>query len=431
MKHFVILLVIFCARISAFSQDYTPVHHLLDSSAVFQKHFVGFALYDMSEGRYVVTKNERQHFTPASNSKIFALFSALEHLADSIPGIAYEVSGDSLFFWGVGDPTFLHPKLCSGRVMEFLQSSPYKLFYVPQPVKQPFYRNGWTIEDYQYAYQPELSIFPIYGNVVRFFRSKNALQTTPSYFERFIFKKDIDETFAVVRRLEENRFEVPRRPAPAKFSAVKPFKYSDELFVALLVDTLKRAVEVVDRPLPKDVSICYSQSTREVLREMMVYSDNFFAEQLAYASSFVTHQDFDTKRLRDSLTQRYYRHFSDSVSLHDESGLSFYNKVTPTAMVELLLLLDSTINDPALRNYYFPAGGIDGTLKNTYTLSDGMPFVWAKTGTVHAVYNQSGFVRGRSGKEYAFSFLNNNFLGNLSDVRAELANVITYVYLNY
>lgn len=107
-------------------------------SPVLDKHYVGFCLYDMDEQRYVYGHNQDRHFTPASNTKIFTLFTSLTLIGDSIPGLAYVERGDSLIFWGTGDPSFLHPHLENSRVFDFLKTSDKKLFYARANAQESF-----------------------------------------------------------------------------------------------------------------------------------------------------------------------------------------------------------------------------------------------------------------------------------------------------
>jgi len=97
-------------------------------STVLPKHYYGFSLYDVDQQSFVYNHNQDKHFTPASNTKVFTLFASLKLIGDSIPGIAYVERGDSLIFWGTGDPSFLHPRLDNGRVYNFLKNSNKKLF---------------------------------------------------------------------------------------------------------------------------------------------------------------------------------------------------------------------------------------------------------------------------------------------------------------
>src|SRR5690606_20907100 len=131
MYRFLVLIGLFFFSIDQLrSQDIGLIKSQLEASPVLKNHFYGFSLYDIEQDRFLLGVNEDKYFTPASNTKIFTLFTALKHIGDSIPGIHYIERGDSLLFWGTGDPTFLHPTLDSGNVYRFLQSTTKRLFYV-------------------------------------------------------------------------------------------------------------------------------------------------------------------------------------------------------------------------------------------------------------------------------------------------------------
>jgi len=409
------------------AQELDAIRAEFERSALLNGHFYGFSLYDLDSNRFLVDSNGRKHFTPASNTKVFTLHAALKGLGDSIPGIHYVEKGDSLIFWGTGDPTFLHRKLDTRRVYDFLKNSSKKLYYAEETdVEEPFYRDGWAMEDYDEPYQPELSTFPIYGNVAVFFREGgNRPDVSPAYFrERILRDEKTDGRFRIRRKFDENTY-IARGKVPYGYLEEKPFRYSAELFLELLRDTLGKPIEGIRLPKPEAFGVVHSVRTRELLREMMVESDNFLAEQLHMLLALGRYGKFRTARLRKEMEEEYRTHLSDEIRLGDGSGLSVYNKVTPRAMVELLLMLRREIPDRDSLLYFFPAGGVDGTLKTAYPLARGKPFVWAKTGTIRSVYCQSGFIRTANGRNFAFSFLNNNFLGSAASVRREVARILT------
>jgi D-alanyl-D-alanine carboxypeptidase/D-alanyl-D-alanine-endopeptidase (penicillin-binding protein 4) len=74
-------------------------------------------------------------------------------------------------------------------------------------------------------------------------------------------------------------------------------------------------------------------------------------------------------------------------------------------------------------------GGQVGTLKNAYK-SD-VPFVFAKTGSLSGVYNQSGYLITKSGRILIFSFMNNNFVGSATKVRVKMSEIVTFLHENY
>lgn len=432
MIRWFLLMLLLSVQYIGQAQQEESIQKLFQESAVLQQHLHGFSIYDIEEQRYVHSVNQNVHFTPASNTKVFTLLQSLQHVGDSIPGLAYVVRGDSLIFWGTGDPTFLHRKLDTRKVYHFLQKTPYKLFYAPAQVLESAYRDGWAAEDYQNDFQPDISSFPIYGNTVQFKNIRGQLRATPRYFEANISVKPGIGGFDIIRHPHENYFDATSYRVRSGFVAQKPFIYSSDLFVTLLQDTLHRPITVLaGYSMPSDVQYVYSMSTRKLLREMMLYSDNFLAEQLCYTASFLMFNQFNAARMREYMATTYYSLFTDKVALYDGSGLSFYNKVTPRSMVELLLMIQKNAGSDEDLLWLFPAGRSSGTLRNLYSLANGKPFVWAKTGTINSVYAQSGFLLGASGKRYAFSFMNNNYFDNLKEVKQEMVRIMTYIHQNY
>src|SRR5690606_22641594 len=95
----------------------------------FQDH-TGFVLYDPEKGKTIVEFNGDRYFTPASNTKIFTLFASLRILGDSVPAVHYSQKGDSLIFWGTGDPSFLYSEVTGdSTVYHFLVNAPQDLYF--------------------------------------------------------------------------------------------------------------------------------------------------------------------------------------------------------------------------------------------------------------------------------------------------------------
>ncbi|WP_312697920.1 D-alanyl-D-alanine carboxypeptidase [Sphingobacterium mizutaii] len=428
----ILILMGLLACLTTKAQSTLNLNDEFQKSTVLPKHYYGFSLYDVDEQCFVYNHNQDKHFTPASNTKVFTLFASLKLIGDSIPGIAYVERGDSLIFWGTGDPSFLHPRLDNGRVYNFLKNSNKKLFYSSSPTQEPTYRNGWSIEDYEFYYQPELFPFPIYGNVVQFREVDGKLKLFPSYFERDVKQlADTTTRYRIHRALENNRYEINELPLPKNYVNEKPFRPSDSLLVLLLQDTLKKDVGLVHQQLPQDFKIYNSVEKRVVEREMMLPSDNFLAEQFNMVASFLKYNSFKTEDLRQYMMDTYYSKLSDTIELRDGSGLSSYNKITPRSMVEVLLQISNEVRDENAKHFLFPAGGLEGTLKNVYPTPGGKAFVWAKTGTINSVHCQSGYIITKKGKRYVFSFLNNNFMGSSSPVRKEMVRIVTHIYENF
>ena len=215
---------------------------------------------------------------------------------------------------------------------------------------------------------------------------------------------------------------------------MKPFVWSDSLAVTLLTDTLGRSVQLLpefDFLPDEQLHTLYSTDRNLVLREMMLPSDNFLAEQLTMVAAYQRYGAFLTDSLRSELAATDFANFTDTAALWDGSGLSVYNKITPENMLSLLISLRELLGDEYALRMFFPAGGVDGTLKSAYRIDGNGPFVWAKTGTLNSVYCQSGYIQTKSGRRLAFSFLNNNFRSSASPVRREIVRLVTFIHENF
>ena len=111
---------------------------------------------------------------------------------------------------------------------------------------------------------------------------------------------------------------------------------------------------------------------------------------------------------------------------YDGSGLSRYNQLTPRAIVQVLENLEKKHGLERLTNL-FPKGGSTGTIKNWYGGSNGISFVFAKTGTMRNVHCLSGYLKGNSGRWYVFSFMHNNFPGGSSTVKRPMEKILKFL----
>ncbi len=415
------------------AQNTRQIQKMVEGSEVLRQHFTGFALYDPEEDRMIFSQYADRYFTPASNTKLFTLYTSMQLLGDSIPGLRYVVRGDSLIFWGTGDPTFLHEKLNTGRVLSFLQRAPQRLYYAAGNYKGNFYGAGWPYGDYNDYYQVDKTAFPVAGNVVRVYRDSTSdrLNTYPDFYSRWLQATygKTEQRFGITRDLEANVFRYPYMPVPPHFEQTVPVKTSLPLTITLLEDTLKRPVVPIDLPLPADAHTLYSAPTDSVLKEMMLPSDNFLAEQLLLLCSSLLENELSTDLAIRYAKKHLLNDLPHEPRWADGSGLSRYNLFTPASIVALLRKIQLAAGDERRLQNLFPAGGRTGTLKTAYrTDASGFPFVWAKTGTLNAVHNQSGFLRTRRGKLLIYSFMNNQFVRPTSAIRAEMVRIMTEIH---
>ena len=93
----------------------------------------------------------------------------------------------------------------------------------------------------------------------------------------------------------------------------------------------------------------------------------------------------------------------------DGSGLSRYDLVTPTALVQVLTAMARDEQLSARWMAALPVGGTDGTLQHRLAGTSAEGRVRAKTGSLSAVRALSGYVETTSGEHLVFSMLANNY----------------------
>lgn len=405
------------------------LNKVFSTSVILKQYYVGFALYDMEAQKMLFGQHADQYFTPASNTKLFTFYAGLKMIPDSVPALRYIERGDSLIFWGTGDPSLLHSKLKGTKAADFLRNKNKKLFYAPGRYTGDIYGKGWPWDDYNDYYQAEINELPVMDNLVDIHVQGGKLATTPASFEDCLNPDTLSEqkTFTITRDFGTNQFKYPQLPVPATYSQQVPYKVSLPLTLSLFSDTLHQEIGIVDLKMPAGAKTIYNLQTDSVLKEMMLPSDNFIAEQLLLVYSGLLGEELNTGKAIAYIEKNYLAELPDKPRWVDGSGLSRYNLFTPRDMVKLLDLIYKELNNPTRLFHMLPGGGKSGTLRNAYPKTD-QPFVFGKTGTLSGVHNQSGYVLTKKGKTYIFSFMNNNFVLPTSEVRNEMVRIMTYIH---
>lgn len=206
---------------------------LADSGRVHR--FRGVLVVDARSGKPLIDYNSNKYFTPASNTKLFSFYTALNTLGDSLPGLRYVILGDSLYFQGTANPA-MGTDWDDDQTLSFLAAIQQPLVYVPQVFDQPVYGSGWAWDDTGQPYQRPMDALP----------------------------------------LDENQDVQSFEPLP------------DSLVVARLSQALQKPVYLkVDFSFPPHPKLLYSTTADSVYQQLLQQSDNFVAEQLML---MVSHQ---------------------------------------------------------------------------------------------------------------------------------------------
>jgi serine-type D-Ala-D-Ala carboxypeptidase/endopeptidase (penicillin-binding protein 4) len=418
-------LIIGVVVVAACSPRYAIVKELKATELELKDH-AGFALYDPERKKFLIEYQSDRYFTPASNTKIFTFYSSLKLLGDSTITFKFIQQNDSLIFWGMGDPSFLNPDTFSnGKPLEFLQSQPGKLFFSSSNFQTESLGPGWAWDDYSYSYSAERSPMPLYGNLISIKKDSSMFKIEPPrFFEHFTEATLSREYEEVIRELDNN--QLTYYPGKSNGSEWKvPVRYSSDLMVDLLSDTLKRMVEEINWLLPEDAKEVQGVPLDSVYRVMMQDSDNFIAEQLLLQCSGMVSDTLKPEIAIDYVVKHYLSDLPDEPRWVDGSGLSRYNLFTPRSIVMLWNKIQSEVPQERLFKL-LAVGGRNGTIKDWYR--NEVPYIFGKTGTLSNNHALSGYLVTRKGKILIFSMMNNNYLATTTEVRKRMEKVLYTIH---
>ncbi len=201
-----------------------------------------------------------------------------------------------------------------------------------------------------------------------------------------------------------------------------PLASPAESFVSAFRQSLDRSgIRVNSTRLVSDQSIVNlteiaainSPPLTELIQETNQRSNNVYAEVLlrsigradpAYATSNQDTSNSGIAIIKRNLTQMGID--PQSYSLHDGSGLSRHNLISPATLVQVLTAMANTPVGQIYRDS-LPIAGISGSLKNRMkgTLAQGI--VHAKTGSMSGVVSLSGYINPPQSPPLVFSIILN------------------------
>ncbi len=420
-KSLIVLIFIFLASCAS-QKERRLKKRVLEALRVdsFEDHFTGLLIYNPQNADTLLSINSNKYFTPASNTKIFTLYTALKILPDSIPALKYVTKQDTLYFSGTGDPSALHPHFQDSSSIQFIKR--FKtLKYVTGSYVEDRFGPGWAWEDYDSAFSPEITSLPLYGNVVTLYKS-DKISLIPAYF-----KDSVRLQPSSVRRSEDrNSFFID----PQQTDTLEvPFKNSIFLTQSLLQSAVGKPISLVQNFPSKDFRYVYSVPSDSLYKYMMHESDNLIAEQLLLIASAVLTDTLSSELSRDYMLDTYLANLPQKPRWVDGSGLSRYNLFTPASVIFVLDKLNKELPQSRLFTL-FPAGGQSGTLEDWYA-GDIEPYVFAKSGTLGNSYCLSGYLKTSSGKILLFSFMNNHFMEPTSSIKKKIEHILKTIRDTY
>jgi D-alanyl-D-alanine carboxypeptidase/D-alanyl-D-alanine-endopeptidase (penicillin-binding protein 4) len=377
----------------------------------------GVMIKDLSTGKVLFEKNADQYFMPASNMKLLTFLQANRILGDQIPSFKYRETKDTLFFWGTGDISNLHPSIKNTALRDFLAASSKVLVYGAPLKPLPIMGSGWAWDDYNDHYSADISDMPLYGNLVSFSAAQRRWNITP---DAFASVAKTGATLEVRRNRLKNEFTLPELKTEKYGEQQVPFMTSPDMTAFLLSDTLHKSVETMPLAVHSDARIFYAGKMDSLYVPMLHESDNAVAEQLLVM--IASEKGWDPTQVIDNLKKEPGNEFMKDIRWIDGSGLSRYNLIRPKDFIYILELLSKEVA-PERLHALLPEANKTGTMRNVQDINPGVR-IWAKSGSFGNTYDLSGYYQTKDGKTLAFSVLSN--LGNTS-VREIKKSVVEFL----
>ncbi|PIB32711.1 D-alanyl-D-alanine carboxypeptidase/D-alanyl-D-alanine-endopeptidase [Maribacter sp. 4G9] len=389
-------------------------------SSFYDTQFTGFLVLDPIAKDTLYDYNSDKYFTPASNTKIFTLYTALKTLPKHVPALNYTHQNDTLYFEGTGDPSFLHHYLQDSTAYSFLEKSS-NLAFSHANFQDTHMGPGWSWDDFAWYYSPERSAFPLFGNTVLIQQTPN-FKVSPDYFKDSVvqvqntWNREKDKNIFYFDTTERDSLEIP-------------FKTETHTVKNILERLFSKSVTLIDKMPQGKKGTLYGIDTDSLYVRLMHESDNFIAEQLLIMASGILTDTLNSENARNHILKNHLKDLPQQPRWVDGSGLSRYNLFTPQSMVYVLNLLYKEVPEERLFSI-FPTGGVSGTVESWYGGKE-EPYIFAKSGSLSNNYCLSGYLRTRKGKLLIFSFMNNHFRHSSSEVKERMQSIFEAIREGY
>ncbi len=384
-------------------------------------YFKGITVLNAETGKLLVDFNGNKYFTPASNVKLFTLYTAWKTLEDSLASFDYVKTGDSLILRGTANPFFFMDSI-DERAVQFLRDTHENIYLKDEEIEEPVYGTGWSWDDYLYGYMPEKHLFPIYGNVVTVSKIGDSVNAAPDLFTD---KIHVTSASKAGRKRDVNEFYIGKSKDLTKIKI--PFKTSNQLVADLLSNELNRKVVLIKTNKAYNFKPFKDIPYDSLYTRMMVNSDNFLAEQLMLRVGSVSTGNYSVGKAIQYSLEHYFSDIPQKPRWVDGSGLSRYNLFSPNSISFLLKKMYDEMPHDQLFSY-LPQGGVNGTLKDYYP---GQSYIHAKSGTLSNNYSLSGYLITKKGQVLIFSYMNNHFPGSSSHRKKEMSAFFKKLYESY
>jgi D-alanyl-D-alanine carboxypeptidase/D-alanyl-D-alanine-endopeptidase (penicillin-binding protein 4) len=441
--------------------------HAFVNSPPLEGALTGFVVKSLTDNRDLYAVNETKFFLPASNMKLFTTAVALVRLGPEFryttpvytDGVLHGGTlYGNLFVKGVGDPTLsgLFHAGGAGQIFEEWADTLLRLGIrrITGDIvgdgslfDDEYLGAGWAWDDEIHCYSAQISALSFNDNSVKLVISPAGEMGSPSVIETgprtayVTVANDVttvssaeDASITFARAAGTNVIKAAGRigagsaPNEACVTVHRPSLFAVTVFKEVLeskgIEIEKGVVAIGTSDQKPDyesmriVASYDSPPLREIIKYVNKSSHNLSAELLfrTLGSTFGGEGSTDrsVRVMKEAFSEMGIP--PDQLSIHDGSGLSRYDMVMPGHVMKLLEYMYA---HPYFIYFYdsLPIAGVEGTVKSRMKDTEAERKVRAKTGSFKHVLNLSGYITTRNGEMIAFSIMNNNLIGSVSDLK--------------
>ena len=402
---------------------------------------IGVYVYDLTTDSVLYAYRENVLFRPASTQKVITSIVALHSLG---AGYNFETTlctqgqilpdgtldGD-LFLVGGIDPALSEQEL-RDMVVKLKQAGVQRIngrvYADVSQMDSVHWGSGWCWDDSPSSFQPYISPLMVHEGSVSIQviptdrgRAPSVKVTPASSFikvdNRSLCGVDSLGTFSISRDWIHNDNTIVvsgncRRRETKELSVVGTAEFTLALFREYLDDAGigykgygSGVAPVMSNPLVK-----VTHSLNSVMKEALKESNNLYAEAMFLQLGRLVKPSGagfkDASGFIDNFVARKFGFASHEYNVVDGCGLSMYDHLTPSFMVNMLRLIHK---EPVLFPQFYrslPVSGMDGTLKTRMDSKSAINRVHAKTGSVTGACTLAGYLTTAGGHEVAFCIMN-------------------------
>ncbi|MBA4316990.1 MAG: D-alanyl-D-alanine carboxypeptidase/D-alanyl-D-alanine-endopeptidase [Flavobacterium sp.] len=470
MKKYISIFLLLFISYSCFAQ--AGAHYFrskLDSilrKPLFDSSQIALSVYDITEGKAMFNRNEKQLLRPASTLKILTTAAALHFLKPD-----YNFKTNLYYEGAIKDSTLkgnlfveggFDPELSAGNLEVFttgikklgIKNIEGNIYADISKMDSLFWGKGWMWDDDSDRDFPYMNSLPINKNSIKIITSPGGLgkpvliNTIPETdFVTIINKTNTLEKdssrISVTRNWVNRKNEIVitgftgqgSKPDTTEVNIVNPDKYFLSLFVGILRKNniqLSGKTDTLKTPISAKLISTITHSIKEVIKAANKESDNLNAEMLLRATAYeqmkkkISAKD-GTKYIDSLITIAGMK--KQNYRIVDGSGVSFYNLISTELVVEVLKYLFQQKEYYQIISSSLPVAGVDGTLANRLKDFSHLQNINAKTGTMSGISTLAGYIFSTHGHVMAFTLYIQNFNGNPKRIRDIQDEICRAIYL--